>query len=225
MLCRAPHIVQRFFLADNPITAALPGRRRSARIVDMGTRVDNTRGRYILMDHCRFGTLRSQLFKAAVDQDPNNTERWLPDSVLWRIFDCLIKACMAMECPPRYVPANGPQAPAPAAGAAPAVPPWTTSLSAGYLPEVVAPGNGINAGHYGIVHGDLVCRIFVASNHPAHSYSFLKILPNSLHEPASRTNPHPIFLFCGEREGCGPSRPRPPPLSPNRPLPSSSRTF
>ncbi|POS81278.1 hypothetical protein DHEL01_v200328 [Diaporthe helianthi] len=139
----------------NPITAALPGTRRSARLKDRGAMVDDTLGSYILMDHCRFGTLHDQLLKAAVDQDPNHTERWLPEPVLWRIFDCLVKACMAMQCPPRYVPANAPQPPAAAPGAAAAQPPWPTSLSAGWLPEVVAPGNGANAGHYGIVHGDL----------------------------------------------------------------------
>lgn len=151
MLSRAPHIVHLFLMANNPITAAIPNTRRSARIRDMADKVDESPGRYFLMDFCKFGTLHAQLVKAAADMPPNRTERWFPESILWRIFDCLIKACMAMECPPRYVPANAPPAQGPAA--APVV--------GGYLPEVVAPGNGANAGHYGIVHGDLVGKILV----------------------------------------------------------------
>lgn len=110
----------------------------------MANTVDNATG-YILMDYCKLGTLESQLIKAAVDM-PNGTERYLPDSVLWRIFDCLVKACMAMECPPRFAPGNA------AAGAQPPLP-----ISGGYLPEVVAPGNGRQA--RGIVHFDMVGRL------------------------------------------------------------------
>ena len=157
-------------MADNPITAALPGTRRSARVRQMGNKVDDTQGRYLLMDWCRFGTLQAQLLRAAVDMPPNNTERWLPEPVLWRIFDCLIKACMAMECPPRYVPGNAPPA---VPGAAAAALPLATS--GGYLPEVVAPGNGPNAGHYGIVHGDLVGSALITSDTPVHILASSKI--------------------------------------------------
>lgn len=166
MLCRAPHIVQRFFMREHPAGGpVIPGSRRSARVRNMATRVDDAQGDYILMDYCRFGNLKSQLMKAAVDMPPDNTERWLPESVLWRIFDCLVKGCMAMQCPPRYVPGNAVPAPVPAAGApavalaaapalaAAAVPLPTSGVD---LPEVVAPGNGRNEGHLGMVHLDLV---------------------------------------------------------------------
>lgn len=127
----------------------------------MSTKIDTTEGEYILMNYCRFGTLESKLMKAAVDMPPANTERWLPESVLWRIFDCLVKAGMAMQCPPRYVPGN----------AAPGRPP-PAPTDGGDLPEVIAPGNGPNAGHYGIVHLDLV------GNLPIHFESFnAKFLP------------------------------------------------
>lgn len=127
-------------------------------MADMANKVDdNVLGEYILMEYCKFGNLESQLMKAAVDMPPDNTERWLPESVLWRIFDCLVKACMAMECPPRYVPANPAPAAAPAAAAPVAGPaPAPLPTSGPYLPEVVAPGIGQIAGHRGLVHFDLV---------------------------------------------------------------------
>lgn len=170
MLSRAPHIVQRFFMEDHPAGGPIiPGSRRSVRVADMATKVDGAQGEYILMDYCKFGNLESQLMKAAVDMAPNNTERWLPESVLWRMFDCLVKGCMAMQCPPRYVPGNVVPAPAPAAGApviapapAPAAAPVPlTALGAADLPEVVAPGNGRNAGHLGLVHFDLVGNVLI----------------------------------------------------------------
>lgn len=165
MLSRAPHVVQLFLMADSPITDPSPrATRRSARVRAMENRVDMNVGRYFLMDYCRFGTLHDKLLKAAVDMPPNNTERWFPESVLWRIFDCLIKACMAMECPPRYIP------PAPG-GAAAALPLPPTG---GHLPEVVAPGNGINSGHYGIVHGDLVGSILITLDTAVNNFGFLK---------------------------------------------------
>ncbi|KAG6354492.1 hypothetical protein INS49_004509 [Diaporthe citri] len=68
---------------------------------------------------------------------PGGTERYLPESVLWRFFDCLVKACMAVEEPPRLNPANG------------AVP---VSTQGGHLPEILTPGN---PGREGIVHIDL----------------------------------------------------------------------
>lgn len=163
----------------------------------MANRVDGAQGEYVLMDYCKFGTLESQLMKAAVDMPPDNTERWLPEPVLWRIFDCLVKGCMAMQCPPRYVPGNAPPAPPPlyapgaalaitlsaiiaavaaAAGApnafpnalavlaaanAPSPVPVRLPTSGGNLPEVVAPGVGVNAGHQGMVHFDLVGSLLI----------------------------------------------------------------
>lgn len=149
------------------------------------------------MDYCKFGNLESQLMKAAVDMPPDGTERWLPESVLWRIFDCLVKGCMAMQCPPRFVPGNAPPAPPPplapggallvgaaaaiaalsaAVGAPNAFPaalavlaaasnsppaPVTLPTSGANLPEVIAPGNGVNAGHQGMVHFDLVGGLLI----------------------------------------------------------------
>lgn len=137
----------------------------------MANKVDDTvLGEYILMEYCKFGNLDSQLMKAAVDMPPNNTERWLPESVLWRIFDCLVKACMAMQCPPRYVPANPPPAAAPVAGPAPAPQP----TSGAYLPEVVAPGTGQIAGHHGLVHFDLVGSFLTPPPRKPSIHSFSK---------------------------------------------------
>lgn len=161
-------------MQDHPAGGPMiPGSRRSVRVADMANKVDGAEGEYILMDYCKFGNLDSHLMKAAVDMPPNNTERWLPESVLWRIFDCLVKGCMAMQCPPRYVPGNVVPAPAPVAGApviapapAPAAAPAAaaiplTALGAADLPEVVAPGNGRNAGHLGLVHFDLVSSVSI----------------------------------------------------------------
>lgn len=89
------------------------------------------------MEYCKFGNLESQLQRAARDM-PNGTERYLEDPVLWRFFDCLVKACMAMEEPPRLNPALG-AVPAPTRG--------------GYMAEVITAGN---PGREGIVHFDLV---------------------------------------------------------------------
>lgn len=142
-------------MADHPAGGpAIPGSRRSARVANMATKVDDVDGDYILMDYCKFDNLASQLKKAAVDMPPNGTERWLPESVLWLIFDCLVKGCMAMQCPPRYVPGNVNLAPAPAPGAPPPAIPLATDGT--LLPEVVAPGVGNAAGHMGLVHFDLV---------------------------------------------------------------------
>ncbi|KAI7780758.1 hypothetical protein LA080_015549 [Diaporthe eres] len=128
MLCRAPHIVQRFFMGEHPVGGlAIPGNRRSRRVADMASRVDGAQGEYILMDYCKFGNLDSQLMKAAIDMPPDNRERWLPEPVLWRIFDCLVKGCMAMQCPPRHVPGNAPPAPPPPIAPASA---FTVALSA-----------------------------------------------------------------------------------------------
>ncbi|KAI3392688.1 hypothetical protein diail_5288 [Diaporthe ilicicola] len=141
-LARAPHIIQRFLVSD--YMAAGPGTRRSSRLTGQATNIDNDNQGFYLMEYCKFGDLERQLFKAA--KYANGQEQYLPSSVLWRFFDCLVKACMAMQCPPRQNPANyvpylafpGLLGPAPISGAD--------------LPEVttVAP-----AGNEGIVHFDL----------------------------------------------------------------------
>lgn len=103
----------------------------------MAQRIDGHDGSYFLMEHCKFGNLEGQLFKAARDM-PGGTERYLPESILWRFFDCMVKACMAMEEPPRLNPLNG------------VIP---VNAQGPYLPEVLTPGN---PGREGIVHIDFV---------------------------------------------------------------------
>lgn len=146
----------------------------------MATKVDNVDGDYILMEYCRFNNLASHLMRAAVDMPPNGTERWLPDSVLWRIFDCLVKGCMAMQCPPRLVPGNVNLAPAPPPGAPPLVIPLSTNGA--LLPEVIAPGVGNAEGHRGLVHLDLVrsphVYPVVFNIQPSHSCNLAEIKAN-----------------------------------------------
>lgn len=139
--------MQRFYTAHHPRNVNA-GSRRSARVAndmaDMADRIDGHEGcSYFLMEYCKFGDLLGQLRKAARDM-PNGTERYLPESVLWLLFDCLVKACMAMEQPPMQNPASGPL-PANAQG--------------GFLPEVLTPGN---LGSEGIVHMDLVSHHLVS---------------------------------------------------------------
>lgn len=125
-------------MGDHPVGGlAIPGNRRSRRVADMASRVDGAQGEYILMDYCKFGNLDSQLMKAAIDMPPDNTERWLPEPVLWRIFDCLVKGCMAMQCPPRHVPGNAPPAPPPPIAPASA---FTVALSAIIVAIAAAAG-------------------------------------------------------------------------------------
>lgn len=66
--------------------------------------------------------------------------RHLPSEALWLIFDCLVKACIAMEYPPRYVTAG------------PILDP-----DGDYLPEVIPPGGQAAPanGFRGVVHFDL----------------------------------------------------------------------
>ncbi|KAJ0120639.1 hypothetical protein J7T55_015369 [Diaporthe amygdali] len=148
-LGRSPHIVHRFYTAHHPRANPNPGSmrstRKSAAVADMADKIDGHQGSWFLMEYCKFGNLEAQLRKAARDM-PNNTERYLPESVLWRFFDCLTKACMAMEEPPRLNPANG-AVPAPTQG--------------GYLPEVLTPGN---VGRQGIAHMDLIGDFGFAQN-------------------------------------------------------------
>lgn len=106
-------------------------------MADQAEKIDGHQGSYFLMEYCKFGNLESQLQRAARDR-PNGTERYLQDPTLWRFFDCLVKACMAMEEPPRLNPTHG-AFPAPTRG--------------DYMAEVLTAGN---PGREGIVHFDLV---------------------------------------------------------------------
>lgn len=161
----------------------------------MATKVDDVDGNYILMEYCRFNNLASHLMRAAVDMPPNGTERWLPESVLWRIFDCLVKGCMAMQCPPRYVPGNVNLAPAPPPGA----PPLAVPLPANgvLFPEVIAPGAGNAAGHMGLVHLDLVRspHIYpvVFNIQPSHSCDLAEKIKANF-ETVHRKGPHKWYI-------------------------------
>lgn len=132
--------MQRFYTAHHPRVnppRTRFSRRQVAAVADQAEKIDGHQGSYFLMDYCKFGNLEAQLQRAARDM-PNGTERYLQDPILWRFFDCLVKACMAMEEPPRLNPAHG-EVPRPTQG--------------GYMAEVLTAGN---PGREGIVHFDLV---------------------------------------------------------------------
>lgn len=149
-LRRAPHIVQRFYTEHYPRVNP-PSTRFSARqvnaVADMAQKIDGHQGTWFLMEFCKFGSLESQLHKAARDMPPNGIERYFPDEVLWRFFDCLVKSCMAMEEPPRLNPANGAAVP--------------LSVRGPFFPEVLTP---VNPGREGLVHLDLVSLLASVSN-------------------------------------------------------------
>lgn len=112
----------------------------------MAQALDNDDG-LLFMEYARFGDLDRLLNKAATAA-LDGGQLHFPVPALWRFFDCLVKGCIAMDYPPREVPANIPNnavpgAPAPAAG--------------GNLPETIPPGGlaGNVPGHAGIVHFDL----------------------------------------------------------------------
>ncbi|KUI66988.1 hypothetical protein VM1G_02307 [Cytospora mali] len=144
-LLRAPHILQRFVFEDD-----VP-QNRSNRIGQRNTTqsqaIDNDEG-ILFMEYARFGDLRELLNKAA-RAAPANQQLPFPVQVLWRFFDCLVKGCIAMDYPPRAVPANFPNNAAANMTEAP--------TAGGYLPETIPPGGlaGNVAGHAGIVHFDL----------------------------------------------------------------------
>ncbi|KAL1856314.1 hypothetical protein Daus18300_010799 [Diaporthe australafricana] len=143
-LARAPHIIQRFLVEDYYL-AATQGTRRSPRLETQARNIDSDNEGFFLMEYCKFGDLERQLFKAA--RFNNGVYQWLPSPVLWRFFDCLVKACIAMEIPPRYDPMNA--VPHPQFGLAP--PPINGPAD---LPEVISAGAA--AAREGIVHFDLV---------------------------------------------------------------------
>lgn len=169
--------MQRFYTAHYPRLNPPGATRRSARTVaavaDMAQKIDGDQGSYFLMETCKFGNLEAQLQRAAKDM-PNGSERYLEEPVLWRFFDCLVKACMAMEEPPRFNPANG------------AVP---LSTQGGYLPETITPGN---PGREGIVHIDFVSQSI------AYIYTWANPTPSSAVRPCpplAYPSQALIFLF------------------------------
>ncbi|KAL1856316.1 hypothetical protein Daus18300_010801 [Diaporthe australafricana] len=112
----------------------------------MLTRLDSEND-LLFMEFGKLGDLHKWMHKLSNGNDH------LPVAALWQIFDCLVKACMAMDYAPRMVP--GPSIP-PGAAFAP--------LNGGYLPETVPPGGHAAPlpGFVGTVHFDLDPRnIFV----------------------------------------------------------------
>ncbi|KAI7780757.1 hypothetical protein LA080_015548 [Diaporthe eres] len=88
----------------------------------------------LFMEFAKLGDLEHSLQRLA------RADRHMPPEALWLIFDCLVKACIAMEYPPRLVPAAAP-----------------LTKAGDFLPEVVPPGGQaapVN-GFRGVVHFDL----------------------------------------------------------------------
>ncbi|KAG8163387.1 hypothetical protein KVR01_006684 [Diaporthe batatas] len=140
-LGRAPHIVQRFYTAHHPRNINPNNARRSARraqaVAMMAQAVDSQYGSsYFFMEYCKLGDLEAQLRRAARD-GPNGRERYLPEPVLWRFFDCLVKGAMAMEEPPMQNTVSQT---------------LPTDSRGDFLPEQITANN---QGREGIVHMDL----------------------------------------------------------------------
>ncbi|POS81279.1 hypothetical protein DHEL01_v200329 [Diaporthe helianthi] len=97
-LVRAPHITQPFFFRDK--TPDLPGfswrlrpRRALRQAIVTAENLDAT-NRALFMEFAKMGDLRNLMQKLG------GADNHFPPEVLWRIFDCLVKACKAMEYPP-----------------------------------------------------------------------------------------------------------------------------
>ncbi|KAG6361235.1 hypothetical protein INS49_009459 [Diaporthe citri] len=153
-LGRAPHIVHRFYTARHPRRNT--GTRRSARAAEqvarMANLIDGPEGSsYFLMEYCKLGNLEGHLRRAARDTPAQNpggrrTERYLPEAIIWRFFDCLVKACIAMQEPPLQSTVLFP----------PVGPLTAVTAGTGYLPEVVTWATlAGNSGFEGIAHMDL----------------------------------------------------------------------
>lgn len=105
----------------------------------------------------------------ATTAKPNRGRMEFPVPALWRFLDFLVKAGIAMEYPPREVPANIPNGALLGAVSAPTAGP--------NLPETMPPAHvsGIAPGHAGIVHFDLD-----PSNGIVHPFS-LRIISIDIH--------------------------------------------
>src|SRR3569833_2578881 len=87
------------------------------------------------MEHLSNGILQGWTEKAGT------TGVIFPADELWLVFDCLVRACIAMRHPPRYQ--------LPAGGGRPR-PPW-----GGPIPETVPPPGTVGVAHSNIVHYDI----------------------------------------------------------------------
>jgi len=87
------------------------------------------------MEHLSNGNLQGWIEKAGT------TGVIFPADELWLVFDCLVRACIAMRHPPRYQ--------LPAGGGRPR-PPW-----GGPIPETVPPPGTVGVAHSNIVHFDI----------------------------------------------------------------------
>lgn len=117
---------------------------------------------FLFMHYAKLGDMRQCIQKAA------NSSRYLPPGALWVVFDCLVKACMDMEYPPRFnIPGGGGLQPLPHAG--------------DFLPEVIPP-NGLTTaqpGFRGTVHFDLDPRnsmLYQTAPPPPHTYLVVRTL-------------------------------------------------
>ena len=130
-MVRAPHIAQAFLFHHKlpPLTTRL----RSIEQHTIANNLINAQG-LLFMEYAKQGDMRNMLNKLA------NAGRHLPPEALWRIFDCLVKGCIAMEYPPRLVP-----------------PGYAVTRNERPLPEVIPPGGqaGPVRGYRGVVHFDL----------------------------------------------------------------------
>jgi hypothetical protein len=95
-MVRAPHLTQVFFFADK-LPVDVMGRHLRTRASQeqrrMADRLDGMEG-MLPMEYARLGDLNTWLKRLA------GADNHLPPEALWRIFDCLVKACKAMEWPP-----------------------------------------------------------------------------------------------------------------------------
>lgn len=70
-------------------------------VIETADNLDSAQG-VLFMEFARMGDLRNWIEKLAGE------DNHLPPQVLWRIFDCLVKACNAMEYPP-HLRSQGPR--------------------------------------------------------------------------------------------------------------------
>lgn len=131
--------MQRFLFADKlpPLPPPPPlGRPPSSKTVEQHTIANNLDAEpgLLFMEYSKLGDMRQCLDRLTREY------RVMPVGALWRVFDCLVKACIAMEYPPRLTQAG---------------PPLPTKGDP--LSEVVPAGGAAAAatGFQGYVHFDL----------------------------------------------------------------------